>query len=518
MASSIGIHEHSTGFQIWTVGRFYRANSGIRLEAARQCVKLEADKLILAVRSISKGKAARTDILKSLSSSKYDVEVWMLDLESFDSVLAFGKRATDLPRLDVAILNAGVFKFDWIHMWTPFKEQKAENILEGLNKEEFFKDSMDRYSVTKLLNVFWIRQLASCVSEEEIVINFFNPGSVGSGLHRDNKMLSMYDKIIGRTLEEGSRLLMDAAVVKGVETDGKYMKFRPYSTAYLAIFTANNSGDAKAASNILNEAVKEAQDIDLFLEERWVEFSDFERERRRRAAWSIYVWDRFFCTFLGRFPLVPKNHFETLLPSETPYTIWEEQKSPTAVIDVILHIKSCQFMQMFISAPSQKAERFDPVTVSKYAQKFQTEFIDLLPPAFGLKDPDTTTEASTVLGISLLTNMRMMKDNKNLEPEILKIEPELRPQGSSSFQKGLELLELLSERSPLARRGVGILRKIKTQISVEVKDGENTAKSACQSIEQVEGPKQEDVINTTSFEGHGFLEARFDSRVTFHPL
>jgi retinol dehydrogenase-12 len=33
----------------------------------------------------------------------------------------------------------------------------------------------------------------------------------------------LFDKFIGRTPEEGGRLLIDAAVVKGEETHGKYL-------------------------------------------------------------------------------------------------------------------------------------------------------------------------------------------------------------------------------------------------------------------------------------------------------
>ncbi|KAH7388985.1 putative 3-oxoacyl-reductase [Cadophora sp. MPI-SDFR-AT-0126] len=211
------------------------ANSGIGLEAARQCVFLNAATLILAVRSASKGEDAKVDVLKSNPDSKTKVEVWHLDLESFESVLALGKRAQTLPRLDIAMLNAGAFKFKWttapstdfessvqinhlstallsllllpvlrrtssalghptrltftsseVHMMTPFKEQKADNILARLNDQKFFGDTMDRYSVTKLLNVFWGLELASRVSE-------------------------------------GGLLLMDAAVVKGSNTHGKYL-------------------------------------------------------------------------------------------------------------------------------------------------------------------------------------------------------------------------------------------------------------------------------------------------------
>jgi len=91
-------------------------------------------------------------------------------------------------------------------MWTPFKEKNAERVLEHLNEKKFFTDSMDRYSVTKLLNVFWVRQLAQHVK------------------HRDGgKGIQMFDRLIGRTREEGGRLLMDAAFVKGETTHGQYI-------------------------------------------------------------------------------------------------------------------------------------------------------------------------------------------------------------------------------------------------------------------------------------------------------
>ncbi|KAE8441520.1 hypothetical protein EG329_004866 [Mollisiaceae sp. DMI_Dod_QoI] len=249
------------------------ANSGIGLEAARQCIRMKAKTVILAVRSTSKGEAAKTDILSTNPESSTQVEVWLLDMESFESVLAFGERASKLPRLHIAMLNAGVFKFEWatsptsgiesslqvnhlstallallmvpvlrktaseskhparltvtsseVHMWTPFKEQKAEKILDRLNDKQFFGDTMDRYSVTKLINLLWIRELASRVPGEEIIVNLINPGSVDTGLHRDgNKFIQSFDRVVGRTPEEGGRLLIDAAVVKGKDTHGKYL-------------------------------------------------------------------------------------------------------------------------------------------------------------------------------------------------------------------------------------------------------------------------------------------------------
>lgn len=134
-----------------------------------------------------------------------------------------------LPVLRKTTSNIGhasrlTFTSSEVHMWTPFKEQKADKILEQLNNKQLFTDSVDRYSVTKLLNVFWVLELASKVPGKQIVINLINPGSVDTGLHRDaNAIVQTFDKVIGRTPAEGGRLLIDAAVVKGAETHGKYL-------------------------------------------------------------------------------------------------------------------------------------------------------------------------------------------------------------------------------------------------------------------------------------------------------
>lgn len=52
-----------------------------------------------------------------------------------------------------------------VHIWTPLKEQKAESILAYLNDKKYFDEVMDRYGVTKLLNVFRGKGLASRVPE-----------------------------------------------------------------------------------------------------------------------------------------------------------------------------------------------------------------------------------------------------------------------------------------------------------------------------------------------------------------
>ncbi|KAF6819077.1 short-chain dehydrogenase reductase family [Colletotrichum sojae] len=83
------------------------SNVGLGLEAARHFVRLNAAKVVLAVRSTDKGEAARTDI--ELTTGKRGVvEVWPLDQASFDSVKEFAARADKLPRLDCVVLNASI--------------------------------------------------------------------------------------------------------------------------------------------------------------------------------------------------------------------------------------------------------------------------------------------------------------------------------------------------------------------------------------------------------------------------
>jgi hypothetical protein len=59
------------------------------------------------------------------------------------------------------------------------------------------------------------------------------------------------------------------------------------------IATLSNSGNTKESYLILGEAVQEACEINLPLEEKWVNLSEFTREVRRKIFWNLYVWDRY---------------------------------------------------------------------------------------------------------------------------------------------------------------------------------------------------------------------------------
>lgn len=88
------------------------SNVGLGLEAARWFVKLDAKKVILAVRTIAKGEEAKDSIERS-ENRKGVVEVWPLDLSSYQSVKDCAKRAEGLERVDVIVENAGIVTYEW---------------------------------------------------------------------------------------------------------------------------------------------------------------------------------------------------------------------------------------------------------------------------------------------------------------------------------------------------------------------------------------------------------------------
>lgn len=92
------------------------SNTGLGLEAARHITALKAAKVILAVRTASKGEAAKASIEESTGRTGI-VEVWPLDLSNYESVKQFAARASrDLQRVDVLLENAGLMveKFDMV--------------------------------------------------------------------------------------------------------------------------------------------------------------------------------------------------------------------------------------------------------------------------------------------------------------------------------------------------------------------------------------------------------------------
>ncbi|PON28802.1 hypothetical protein TGAM01_v201910 [Trichoderma gamsii] len=84
------------------------SNTGVGRAIALKYVQLAASTVILGVRSLQKGETAKAQIEKATGRTGV-IRVWQLDLASFGSIDAFAKRVESLNRVDVAVLNAGVF-------------------------------------------------------------------------------------------------------------------------------------------------------------------------------------------------------------------------------------------------------------------------------------------------------------------------------------------------------------------------------------------------------------------------
>jgi retinol dehydrogenase-12 len=92
------------------------ANTGLGLEAARHFARLGASKVILGCRSLERGLAAKASIEESLSNNNDNnkdtnnnvVEVWQVDLTSYESVKEFCRKVEGLERVDAVVENAGL--------------------------------------------------------------------------------------------------------------------------------------------------------------------------------------------------------------------------------------------------------------------------------------------------------------------------------------------------------------------------------------------------------------------------
>lgn len=275
------------------------ANIGLGFEAARELAMHKPSRLILGVRDVEKGETARASILKI--SPEVDIDVWTLDYNEYDSLIAFAERVATVEHLDYVLLNAGIKMMAYQashrghemnvqinhlgtsllsllllptlqtsakvtghssrltivtsegHFWVPFHERTASNILARLDEKESFGTAMQRYYTSKLLNILWTRELASRINYKEVIINTVNPGLCYSSLHRHEKtgIIKIVLWLFGWSSEQGGHCLADA-LVEHDNSHGQYLSLQkimeyefPYPTSDNAdrtiLFTALRS-------------------------------------------------------------------------------------------------------------------------------------------------------------------------------------------------------------------------------------------------------------------------------------
>ena len=126
------------------------ANTGLGFEAEKHLVALGATKLILGVRNVSAGEAAKARI--ATETGVADVaEVWTLDLTSYDTVKAFAKRASaELDQIDALIENAGVSAYSRVmveaHL-TDVTVNVLSTLLLGVLLLPKMKESAERFGI-----------------------------------------------------------------------------------------------------------------------------------------------------------------------------------------------------------------------------------------------------------------------------------------------------------------------------------------------------------------------------------
>jgi NAD(P)-dependent dehydrogenase (short-subunit alcohol dehydrogenase family) len=255
------------------------SNTGLGFEASRHLVHLGVDKLIMGVRNLDKGEIAKKEILAASEKRDHQpsIEVWPLDMDSYDSVKAFASRASSLPRLDCVLANAGVMTAIFsvtednektittnvvstfllallllpklqqsaeqfgivprivipnsaLHYTAPLKELDIEGeIFARLNGQKT-ADMGSRYAVSKLLVIYVVRELADQLKASKkplVIINTPNPSFCKSQLIRDPGVSTSFgvkvgEKLFARSTEAGSRALVHG-IVSGPETNGQYL-------------------------------------------------------------------------------------------------------------------------------------------------------------------------------------------------------------------------------------------------------------------------------------------------------
>ncbi|KAE9379480.1 short-chain dehydrogenase/reductase SDR [Stipitochalara longipes BDJ] len=287
------------------------ANIGLGFEAARELATHKPSRLILGVRDGKRGETAKELIRKT--SPEVEIDVWTLEYNSYDSLIAFTQRAASVDHLDYVLLNAGIKMMEYQvsdgghetnvrinhlgtsllsllllpilqrsarvtgkpsrltivtsegHFWVPFHERTASNILARMDEKESFGTAMQRYYTSKLLNVLWTRELADRIDSKEVLINTVNPGFCYSGLHRHEKtgVIRIVLWLFGWTTEQGGHCLADA-LVEHDDSHGQYLSLQ--KTMNPSNFVTSNEGEV-AQKQIWKETIallkKEAPKADI---------------------------------------------------------------------------------------------------------------------------------------------------------------------------------------------------------------------------------------------------------------
>jgi NAD(P)-dependent dehydrogenase (short-subunit alcohol dehydrogenase family) len=253
------------------------ASSGLGCESARQLLRLGVAHLIIAVRSLKRGRDAANELQSANPRAK--IEVWELEMESYQSIEAFiHKCETELPPIDIIILNSGLAEVDFnlspstghermmqvnyfstillavlflrvlkakpskrgpsritvvnsmMSAFAKLPTRHEKPLLSSFDHTKTAKwDPQNRYNDSKLLGQLFINRLADIVNPDEVVINLVEPGlTKGTSLFRNIDGLmglafGLFKASAARPVATAALTYIDATVVKGKESHGSFL-------------------------------------------------------------------------------------------------------------------------------------------------------------------------------------------------------------------------------------------------------------------------------------------------------
>ncbi|KAI2618424.1 NAD(P)-binding protein [Hypoxylon sp. NC1633] len=261
------------------------SNTGLGYEAAKQMLSLKLSHLIIAVRSGAKGEAAAAKLRALFPHAT--IEVMLLDMSQYTSIQDFVRRVdSHLSRLDIVILNAGLFKFKYdIVPSTGHEEHVQINYLSTVflailllpilksksppgspgrltiinaalaltvplptrNGHKFLLAALDdpknfngnaQYNISKVLGQMFAYKILDHVSADDVIVNLVCPGFVkGTSLGRDANIAiraagSIFSALTARNIRDGASTYLDASLVQGKESHGSFImswKITPYN-------------------------------------------------------------------------------------------------------------------------------------------------------------------------------------------------------------------------------------------------------------------------------------------------
>lgn len=260
------------------------ATAGIGLEISRQLLERKISTLVLAVRNVSKGEAVKATLIKEPAIASTNpgasIKVMQLDTEDYASVKAFVAEFNKaFTQLHILMLNAGIGS-PWREFARTGHERNVQinylsNVLLTLGlapvleatatktgapgritltgSRMYALTSLDKraplqpgetvlghfdspgralnlsgYMDSKFLWMLFQMEMAQQCTSDRVIVNNFCPGMIDTGM---TDVLPMYFRvpvvlvkaIRARTVDKAGWIALNAAVVTGAETHGKFL-------------------------------------------------------------------------------------------------------------------------------------------------------------------------------------------------------------------------------------------------------------------------------------------------------